>query len=48
MADTEAILMVDASATRIWFLAFAVRRDIEIAPLYEGRIAPIGAAPASW
>ncbi|HXQ40520.1 MAG TPA: hypothetical protein VN821_04575 [Candidatus Udaeobacter sp.] len=42
MADTEAILMVDASASRIRFQAFAVRLDDEIAPLYEGRIAPIG------
>ena len=42
MADTEAILMVDASATKIRFQAFAVQRDCEIAPLYEGRIAPIG------
>jgi len=42
MADTEAILMVDASASRIRFQAFAVPQDGEIAPLYEGRIAPIG------
>src|SRR5579872_315387 len=42
MADTEAILMVDASASRIRFQAFAVRPDNQIAPLYDGRIAPIG------